>query len=59
MCGLCGNDCGMFLGENAETQQGFQELKQACVDPRGIVMGTSKAHRPLKLQQTPAEGIDH
>lgn len=47
------------LGEKAETQQGFQELKQACVDPRSIVMGTSKARRPLKLQQTQAEGRDH
>lgn len=46
-------------GENAETQQGFQELKQACVDPRGIVTGTSKAHRPQMLQQTPAGGSDH
>jgi hypothetical protein len=46
-------------GENAETQQGFQELKQACVDPRGIVTGTSKAHRPQMLQQTPAGGRDH
>lgn len=46
-------------GENAETQQSFQELKQACVDPRGIVTGTSKAHRPQMLPQTPAEGRDH
>lgn len=44
------------LGENAEIQQGFRELKQVCVDPRGTVMGTCKAHRPLTLQQTPAEG---
>lgn len=47
------------LGEKAETQQGFQELKQVYADPRSIVMGTSKARRPLKLQQTPAEGRDH
>lgn len=47
------------LGEKAETQQGFQELKQVCADPRSIVTGTSKARRPLKLQQTPAEGRDH
>lgn len=46
------------LGEKAETQQGFQEFKQVCADPRSIVKGTSKARRPLKLQQTPAEGRD-
>lgn len=47
------------LREDAETQRGFQKLKQACADSRGTVMGTSKARRPLKLGQMQAEGRDH
>lgn len=47
------------LGEDTETQQGFQKPKQACADSRGIVMGTGKARGPLKLRQMRAEGRDH